>query len=236
MLKVLAVIGWILFALLLLLLWVIIVPRSVFVEYTKAGSLVIKVRVFLFKIKVYPLPKIFAKGKSKKEKADKNKKPAESRNPSGDTAEKAAPADKTDKKTSAFSSFMADMPKGFELVKEVLATVKGVMAILLRGIYIKDVSFTLPIKAKNAYETQKQYGIVTGAFYSLNVFLQKYVKIFYKKPIFVADFADMYRDSTYFYCKIQASPSIILVVGWYLLKTYRRLTKNKNKDKSSKEI
>jgi len=222
MLKILAVIGWILLVLLALAVWVIIVPRSVFVEYTNAKSLVVKVRVFLFKIKVYPLPKIFAKDKQKKEKADKKKK-TDGQKPSGDTAQK---------KLSPLEKFMQDMPKGFELVKEVLSTVKGVMAILLKGIYIKDVSFTLPINAANAHETQKQYGIVTGAFYSLNVFLQKYVKILYKKPVFVADFANLYKDSTYFYCKIQASPSIILVVGWYLFKTYRRLTKNKpNKEK-----
>ena len=226
MLKLLAVIGWILLALLLLLLWVLIVSRSVFVEYTNAGSLAVKVRVFLFKIKVYPLPKFLTSKKDKKPKTDKDKKPDAEKQPSGDTAQK---------KPSALQTFMADMPKGFELAKEVLAAVKGVMAILLKGIYIKDVSFTLPIKAKDAYETQKQYGIVTGAFYSFNIFLQKHVKIFWKKPIFVADFADMYKDSTYFYCKIQASPSIILIVGWYLFKTYRRLTKSKPENTISKE-
>ena len=51
MLKILAVIGWILLVLVVLLLWVIIVPRSVFVEYTNNTSLVVKVRIFLFKIK-----------------------------------------------------------------------------------------------------------------------------------------------------------------------------------------
>ena len=227
MLKILAVIGWILLVLVVLLLWVIIVPRSVFVEYTNNTSLVVKVRILLFKIKVYPLPK-FLSNKDKKEKSAKKKKTDAQKTASADTAKAEKP--------SAFKKFMADMPKGFELVKEVLSAVKGVMAILLKGISIKDVSFTVPISAKDAHETQKQYGIVTSAFYSLNVFLQKYVKIFYKKPMFVADFANLYKDSTYFYCKIQASPSIILLVGWYLFKTYRRLTKNKPEIKPDKEI
>ena len=227
MLKILAVIGWILLVLVVLLLWVIIVPRSVFVEYTSNTSLVVKIRIFLFKIKVYPLPK-FLSNKDKKEKSAKKKKTDAQKTASADTAK--------EEKPSAFKKFMADMPKGFELVKEVLSAVKGVMAILLKGISIKDVSFTVPISAKDAHETQKQYGIVTSAFYSLNVFLQKYVKIFYKKPMFVADFANLYKDSAYFYCKIQASPSIILLVGWYLFKTYRRLTKNKPEIKPDKEI
>ena len=227
MLKILAVIGWILLVLVVLLLWVIIVPRSVFVEYTNNTSLVVKVRIFLFKIKVYPLPK-FLSNKDKKEKSAKKKKTDAQKTASADTAK--------EEKPSAFKKFMADMPKGFELVKEILSAVKGVMAILLKGVSIKDVSFTVPISAKDAHETQKQYGVVTGAFYSLNVFLQKYVKIFYKNPVFVADFANLYKDSTYFYCKIQASPSIILLVGWYLFKTYRRLTKNKPEIKPDKEI
>ena len=114
-----------------------------------------------------------------------------------------------------------------ELVKEVLSAVKGVMAILLKGIYIKDVSFTVPIYSGDAQRTQQQYGLITNSFYSLNIFLQKYVKIFYKSPVFIADFANLYDASLYFYCKIQASPSIILMTGWYLFKTYRKLTKNK---------
>ena len=224
MLNVLIVIGWILLCLLIVVVWVLVVPRSVIVEYTNADSLVVKVRVLFFKIKVYPLPKIFT---GKKEKQKKDKKTAD--------ANGKASVDKKQKKPSAFKTFMEDMPKGFELVKEVFATVKGTMAILLKGVKIKDVSFTVPVCAKDAFETQKLYGTVTTAFYSLSIFLQKYVKIFYKKPIFVADFANLYKDSTYFYCKIQASPSIILVVGWYLFRTYRRLTKA-NQNNSDKEI
>ena len=212
MLKILTVTGWILLALVILLLWVIIVPRSIYVEYSKLHELTVKVRVFLFKIKVYPLNLPFKKKDRKK--GDKPKKGQDTPQPQ-------------QKKKSQLQQLMQDLPKGMELVKEVLGAVKGVTAILLKGIRIKDASFTLPVYAGDAHETQKQYGIVTNAFYSFNIFLQKYVKIFWKSPVFIADFANLYSDSLYFYCKIQASPSIILVAGWYLLKTYRRLTKNK---------
>ena len=211
MLKILTVTGWILLALLVLVVWVIIVPRSVYVEYSKVQELVVKVRVLCFKIKVYPLNLPFKEKDKKKE----DNKGAES---GGQTKQK--------KKSSA-KQLMEDLPKGMELVKEVLGAVKCVTAILLKGISIKDAAFTLPVYAGDAYETQKQYGLVTNAFYSFNIFLQKYVKIFWKSPVFIADFANLYSDSLYFYCKIQASPSIILIAGWHLLKTYRRLTKNK---------
>ena len=212
MLKILTVTGWILLALVILLLWVIIVPRSIYVEYSKLHELTVKVRVFLFKIKVYPLNLPFKKKDRKK--ADKPKNGQDTQQPQ-------------QKKKSSVQQLMEDLPKGMELVKEVLGAVKGVTAILLKGISIKDAAFTLPVYAGDAYETQKQYGLVTNAFYSFNIFLQKYVKNFWKSPVFIADFANLYSDSLYFYCKIQASPSIILIAGWHLLKTYRRLTKNK---------
>ena len=71
MLKILAVIGWILLALLILLVWVIIVPRSVYVEYSKLNELTVRVRVFLFKIKVYPLNLPFKKKEKAKRKDEK---------------------------------------------------------------------------------------------------------------------------------------------------------------------
>ena len=212
MLKILAVIGMVLLILLLLIVWFILVPRSVFVEYTKQGGVTVKVRLFGFKIKVYPFNLPFAKKdkpKKQKQKKAKQQKPAQKKQKSFDIKEK--------------------LPQGMELVKTVLSAVKGVGRILLKGIAVKDVSFTLPITGKDAYATQKQYAEITTAFYGFSVFLQKYVKFSCKSPIFIADFANLYKDSTYFYCKIQASPSIMLSAGWYLFKIYKNLDKeNKN--------
>ncbi len=222
MLKILAVLGWIFLILIALVLWVVIIPRSFFVQYTEKNGLEVKVRIFAFKIKIYPIPSVFKKSEKTKS-SPKTKQAAETKK------EKA-------KQPSALKSFMEDMPSGLELVKEVLAAVKGVAAILLKGIYIKDVSFTVPIYSIDAYETQKQYGIITNSFYTFNIFLQKYVNIFYKKPVFIADFANLYSESTYFYCKVQASPIIILSAGWFLVKTYLRITKNKKDNKFDKEI
>ncbi|MEG1049637.1 MAG: hypothetical protein RSE24_03760, partial [Oscillospiraceae bacterium] len=136
------------------------------------------------------------------------------------------------KKEKSDKDYFANLPQGFELIKEGLQAAKGVFRILLRWIKIKDVSFTLPLQADDAYETQQLYGAVSSSFYAFNTFVQRYVKIYYKNPMFVADFANLYSDSTYFYCKIQASPSIMLMIGWYLFKTYRKIIKSN----STKEI
>ncbi|MEG2082386.1 MAG: hypothetical protein RR011_04070 [Oscillospiraceae bacterium] len=146
-------------------------------------------------------------------------------------AEKKTKGDKP-KKEKSDKDYFANLPQGFEMIKEGLQAAKGVFRILLRWIKIKDVSFTLPLQGKDAYETQQIYGAVTSSFYAFNTFVQRYVKIYYKNPMFVADFANLYSDSTYFYCKIQASPSIMLMIGWYLFKTYRKIIKSN----STKEI
>ena len=74
MLKILAVIGCILLCLVVLVLWVIIVPRAVFVEYTENAGVAVKVRIFLFKIKVYPLNLPFGKKDKDKPKKEKTAK------------------------------------------------------------------------------------------------------------------------------------------------------------------
>ena len=221
MLKILAVLGWILLGIVALLLWVIIVPRTVFMEYSARDSLAVKVRVFLFKIKVYPLNLPFRKKEKKKEKPKARKKKGK-KSTGKKTAKKQQPAATKDKKG---FDIMEKLPKGMELVKTVLSAVKGVFRILLKGIAIKDVSFNLPVTGGDAYAVQQKYGKITSAFYTFSIFLQKYVKITYKSPVFIADFANLYGQSTYFYCKIQASPGIILAVGWHLFKIYRDLDK-----------
>ena len=209
MLKIIAVAGWVLLALLLLVLWVLAVPRGIFVEYTEASGIVVKVRIFLFKIKV------FSTNTSSEKKKNKPKKEKQ-QNKKTDTAAQA------EKKKPDFAQ---KLPKGMELVKTVLSAVKGAGRILLRGIAIKDVSFTVPVSGGDAHAVQKNYAKITTAFYTFSIFLQKYVRLQIKNPVFIADFAQLYSGSTYFYCKIQASPGIILPAGWQLFKIYRNLDK-----------
>lgn len=282
MLKLLAIIGYILLAVIILLCWVIIIPRSIYVEYTQKEDITVKIRIFIFKLQVYPwlftkkdkgisdvgpqedeippdlpvqdgegdnipnsdqdtkhgdMPLQMANGEKRKWYQGKNASKAMEEKPIKDNQgkdnknqeDKKAKRPEKDKK-----DYFQALPHGFELVKTVLCVTKGIFRILLRGIKFKDICFTVPLKSEDAYETQQLYGRVTGAFYAFNAFLQRYVKISYKNPVFLADFANIYENSVYFYCKIQASPSIIIVVGWYLFKTYRKLTKI-NTDNTDKE-
>lgn len=269
---ILLIIGYILLALIILLAWIIIVPRSVYVEYESEKGITVKIRIFIFKISLYP-NKFIAKlmgfdtydpqegtngtedendEKSTMELIEKDinltgqqppqniKEQAQSTMSAKKTQQEKTTKqkmDKTQKTEKVSKDYLEGLSQGFQLVKEILAAVKGVFKILLRGIKFKDVCFTLPINGQDAYETQQAYGKMTNAFYVFNTFLQRYVRIYYKNPVFIPDFADIYKNNAYFYCKIQASPSIIIVVGWYLFKTYQKIIKaGKNKtDKIDKE-
>ncbi len=223
MLKILAVIGWIILAILIIIIWFILVPRTFYVEYTQSKNFVVKVRLFFLKLKVYPLNISFRK-------KDKPKKVA--KKPTNSAKSEKKDTKETKKEKNKFKEIFEYVLNNKHIVKQVLETVKGAFKILFNGITVKGVSFIMPITSDDAHDLQKKYAAMTTSFYAVNIILQKYVKIFYKSPIFVADFANLYEDKTYFYCKIQACPSIIITLGWYLFKQYKQIMAN---NKSLKE-
>ena len=130
-----------------------------------------------------------------------------------------------------------DIEFSFNLVKEVVSAAKGIVKRIFNAIKFRDVSFTIPVHSGDAFKTQKTYGMVTNSFYALSVFLQKHLQITFKSPLFVADFADRYKDSIYFYCQITASPVLLLAAGWYGYNQYSIIIENNKKvtDTAQKE-
>ena len=203
LLKILSVIGIILLIFIALIMWVILVPRNFWVEYSKRDGLIAKMNVAFFKVTLYPLPRFLNKKRD-------------------DIAEKAEKAEreKNSGENSGNTSFAENIQFSFDLVKQVLSAAKGIIKRIFKALKFRDVSFTAPVYAGDIHSTQKAYGAVTSAFYSLNIFLQQYVQIYYKSPVFVADFANSYGDAVYFYCKITASPAMILSAAYFAYKQY----------------
>lgn len=207
MIDFLRILGYILIGVSALIIWVIIIPRSIYLEYYDKAGFTVKLRVFIFKVKVYPFPNINIKFPKKKKKAvvsDTEQKPKNSHK-------------------NTFKQIVELIPFIKENLPFILQTAKGFVLRMLNAVSIKDVSFTVPIEEADPYQTQKKYSVITTSFYGINVILQKYIKISYKNPMFVADFAGLHRDSSYFYCKIQANLCIILTAGLYLFNQYRKL-------------
>ncbi len=217
MIKILSVLALILLVVVLLLLWVVVMPRHFWVEYCKADGTIVKMNIGPFKMRLYPLPDFLAKRK-KKEAAPQPEEKLPSQ-PS-QTEQRQTP----DGKINPF----ADIQLSMNLVKQIVESVKGIMARIFSAIKFRDVSFTVPVHHSDVMKTQQIYGAVTNSFYSLAIFLQKHLQITFKSPLFVADFADRYKESVYFYCQITASPVLLLAAGWYGYKQYN-IIMEKNK-------
>ncbi len=215
--KILSVIGIILLILLLLVLWLVLMPRHFWVEYSKRDGLTAQVNIAFWRFTLYPLPEFLQKKDKGKEKQQAKEKIS--------GAEQAKPDP------------LEDIRFSFELVKQIISSAKGIMKKVFRAVKFRDVSFTVPLHGKDVHSTQKMYGAVTNAFYSLSVFLQKHIQIYFKSPVFVADFAGNYSDAVYFYSKITASPVLLLVAAYYAYTQYTLITNNyKKADVPQKEI
>ena len=142
-LKILSVIGVILAVLLLVLLWITIMPRHFWIEYSKPDGPMVKMNIGFFKVNLYPLPEFLNKKTKKKQNA----------------AEKEQPTEKAEDKEK-FNPF-DDIEFSFSLVKEIISAAKGIMKRIFNAIKFKDVSFTIPVHSDDAFKTQKTYGLVT---------------------------------------------------------------------------
>ncbi|MBR5521745.1 MAG: hypothetical protein IKU54_07085 [Oscillospiraceae bacterium] len=203
--KILSVIGILLLLLIVLLLWLILVPRHFWVEYSARDGFIAQVNIAWFKFTLYPIPSFLQKKTDgKKEETVRTEK---------------------EKTTGPLNDIQFSM----DLVKQVVSSAKGIMRRVFRAIKFRDVSFTVPVNGTDIHSTQKLYGAVTNAFYALSVFLQKHMQIYFKSPVFVADFAGRYSDAIYFYSKITASPVLLLVAVYYAYTQYVLITNNYKK-------
>lgn len=256
MLKILQAVGILLGIILLVVLWVIVMPRHFWVEYSKADGPLVKMNIGPFKLRLFPLPDFIQKkmaekqGGAQKDKKEKPQKKGKSREktvadgsktqsprqrPRKKQPEQPQTQQQQDKSEKEKKNPFADIQFSLDLVKQVVAAAKGIMAKIFKAIKFRDVSFTVPIHSADAMKTQQTYGIVTNSFYTLAVFLQKHLQITFKSPIFVADFADSYKDSIYFYCQITASPVLLLAAGWFAYGQYNQIMENNKKSPATPE-
>ena len=301
-LKILGVIGWILLAILFLLVWIIVVPRHFYVEYSKRDNFILKMNIAFWKVPLFPLPKFLrkrlnpeedTKSENTTEKASeekvvetqpvikepeivvKEKEPETVKSfeekPSSEVENKATEPEKTiqpvenkvssnpekavsepkkkksesvkkpkkekvkKEKKKKSEPFDGDIEFSFSLVKQIVSSAKGIMKRIFKAIKFRDVSFTIPIYDEDPFATQKKYAAATNGFYALSIFLQKNLQFYYKSPIFIADFANQHAESVYFYCKISASPILLLVAAFYAYRQYKKIMKNNTQVKDSLE-
>ncbi len=233
---ILNILYWILIIILIILLiaiYILVSKRSFYIEYTKLDGLILQVRVLWFKLNIFKSNSqdekqtTQEKKDTKKEQEKKStQKPkaeqSEKRQPQTKENTEEEPKGKSKEKPNLKDELFKDLSFSeiFSIIKDVVKSLNGFIAVLAKKIKFEKISFTLPINSSNPLKTQKVYGSTTNAFYLLSTQLQSKFFISYENPVFVADFENLLKDKEYFYIKITARTGFLIAVAIYLFKQY----------------
>lgn len=191
----LTIVLWVLGILLALLLLLLFCPAIAEVRLNY-DQLTVRARILGIPFTVWPQ-------KEKKPKKENKKEPKEA----------AEPKQKKEKQTPS---------KKFELTFSKLVSIASlagrVMRRLLAALHIRGVKLVLPVSAGDAAQTAMFYGRFCAFFYGGLATLQNVIDIQAEDINIIPDFGgdNKYRRS--FYCKIEATPFIMLGVALYAFK------------------
>ncbi|MDK2813337.1 MAG: hypothetical protein PWQ08_592 [Clostridiales bacterium] len=183
-----------LFVALLLLLLFLPVWVMVGLRY---DQLTIRVRVLFLTFTVFPM----------KEKPQKEKKPAPKKEP------------QKEEPRSPGKRFELSFSKLVQLVGDAA----GIFKMMLGALKVRDISITLPLNGRDAADTALFYGKFSAWFYSGIAVLQNAIDLQFDSIELIPDFAGENKYRRSFYCKIGATPFIMLVIA---IKALRMLQKD----------
>ncbi len=179
--------------LLLLLLLFLPVWAMVGLRY---DQLTIRVRVLFLTFTVFPL----------KEKPQKEKKPAQ----------------KAEEKKEEPRSPGKRFELGFSKMVQLAGDAAGIFKLLLGALKVRDISLTLPLNGRDAADTALFYGKFSAWFYSGIAVLQNAMDLQFDSIELIPDFAGENKYRRSFYCKIGATPFIMLVIAIKALRTLQK--------------
>ncbi len=195
-----AVIGYILLFLLFIIILLLAMPVRLITIYENE-KFTTKAQVLFLTFKIYPMTK---KQKKEVKKAEKQGE---------EQAEKEV---KKAKKKLNISLFAED-------IVEIVQTAGSVINKIIKSMTFKNVSLVLPVHKDDAAQTAIAYGNMNAYISGAIATLHNYLQLNIKKVNIICDYDNTFEKDTYFYCKIGATPIIILIVAVYAV---IRLKKN----------
>ncbi len=196
---VLAVLGWTLLVLVGVLVLLLVVPVGLTVE-VKYDKLTVKGKVLFLSFQLYPW-----KRKKKQEETETPEQKKEAAEPAEKQEEAAAPPDKPPaRKKIALSD-----------VVELVRTAGWLMKIIFRVLRFTDIQLLLPIHREDAAETAIAYGQTQAYLGTALGALQNCLNLKFSKLELVPDFTGSHKYRRYFYCKIVATPFIMVTAALY---------------------
>lgn len=186
----------VLLALLLLIAALLFLPVWVSVEL-RHSQLTVRLRVLFLTFTLLPARE---KKKKKEEKKPQQEKPKE------EGAAKRSPSPRFEWTASRVARLAADAA--------------GILKMALAALRVRQIRILLPLQGEDAADTALFYGRFSGWFYGLIATLQNFLDLEFERIELIPDFAGENKYRTSFYCKIGATPFIMLVV---IIKGFRLL-------------
>ena len=179
-----------------LLLLLLFLPVWVIVGL-RYDQLTIRVRVLFLTFTVFPM----------KEKPEKEKKPAP----------------KTEQKEEEPRSPSKRFELSFSKLVQLAGDAVGIFKMMLGALKVRDISVTLPLHGQDAADTALFYGKFSAWFYGGIAVLQNAMDLQFESIELIPDFMGENKYRRSFYCKIGATPFIMLVIA---VKALRMLQKD----------
>ena len=186
----------VLLALLLLIAALLFLPVWVSVEL-RHSRLTVRLRVLFLTFTLLPARE---KKKKKEEKKPQQEKPKE------EGAAKRSPSPRFEWTASRVARLAADAA--------------GILKMALAALRVRQIRILLPLQGEDAADTALFYGRFSGWFYGIVALLQNFMDLEFERIELIPDFAGENKYRTSFYCKIGATPFIMLVV---IIKGFRLL-------------
>lgn len=191
-------VAWVLLSLLavvlVLLMLVLFLPVWVTVDLHH-GRLTIRLRVLFLRFTLFPM-------KEKKQPAEPEK------------IQEEPEQSKKKKERSPSRKFERTVSRMLTLVRDAA----GILRMALSVLRVRKIRLVLPLQGAHAADTALFYGRFCGWFYGVIATAQNFLDMEFEQIELIPDFAGENKYRTSFYCKIGASPFIILIVAFKALR------------------
>ena len=188
--------------LLIVLMLVLLVAALLFLPVwaifdLRYDQLTVRLRVLFLTFTVFPLREKKKKEKEQPPQEEKTEKPKE---------EKRTPSPRFEWTVSRIARLAADAA--------------GILRMALAALRVRKIRILLPLQGEDAADTALFYGRFSGWFYGIVALLQNFMDLEFERIELIPDFAGENKYRRSFYCKIGATPFImlgVLIKGFKLL-------------------
>ena len=217
LLTALSVLGWVLAVLLCLLLLALFTPARLVLEL-RYDAFCARLKVLCFTFTLYPRRQKPQAGAPGGEAGPAAPQKAGARPDGGSGAQAGQPQGQREPAEKKAANKRRRLPS-LDSLAQICSAAGALMRAVLRAVHVRDVKAVWPVHCGDAAETAIRFGRTQAYVGSALGVLQNFVDLQLRQVDIIPDFTGEHKYRRYFYCKIQATPFIIVTTGvWALVK------------------